>query len=288
MSSSGHRRLRARRRRDAARGHGVCARLGAARRRPRRERRADCGGARRREARRGATSPPLGPPIAEVEAIGRAIAFAEDTGCALHVVHVSAPRGRARGRARARGVDVTCETCPHYLLLDEDDLERSAPSRSARRRCATGRDRAMSAPSSPRLATSSPPTTPPPRPTEGRPTTSFALGRDRRLPVAARCSHSTEGVAPALRPRALRSALPRPAGKGADRARSRRRPRARRPVRRDRAARGGPSLPPSPQPVRRHAHARADCGDVSARTARRRRRAARSPGASGFARIGCR
>jgi allantoinase len=65
------------------------------------------------------------PVLAEVEAIGRAIAFAAETGCALHVVHVSSARGVALvAQARARGVDVTCETCPHYLVLDEDDAER--------------------------------------------------------------------------------------------------------------------------------------------------------------------
>jgi allantoinase len=65
------------------------------------------------------------PVVAELEAIGRAIAFADDTGCALHVVHVSSGRGVALvAEARARGVDVTCETCPHYLVLDEDDAVR--------------------------------------------------------------------------------------------------------------------------------------------------------------------
>lgn len=64
------------------------------------------------------------PIVAEVEAIGRAICFAEETGCALHVVHVSTGRGVALvAAARARGVDVTCETCPHYLIWTEDDLE---------------------------------------------------------------------------------------------------------------------------------------------------------------------
>ena len=62
---------------------------------------------------------------AELGAIGRAIALAEETGCALHVVHVSCGRGVALvAEARARGVDVTCETCPHYLLCDVTDLER--------------------------------------------------------------------------------------------------------------------------------------------------------------------
>ena len=65
------------------------------------------------------------PAIAEIEAITRALLFAEETGCAVHVVHVSTGRGIAQiAAARARGVDVTAETCPHYLLFDEDDLER--------------------------------------------------------------------------------------------------------------------------------------------------------------------
>jgi allantoinase len=65
------------------------------------------------------------PVVAELEAIGRAIAFAAGTGCALHVVHVSTGRGVALvAEARARGVDVTCETCPHYLVLDAADAER--------------------------------------------------------------------------------------------------------------------------------------------------------------------
>jgi allantoinase len=64
------------------------------------------------------------PPIAETEAIARALAFAEDTGCALHVVHVSTPRGiELVAEARTHGVDATCETCPHYLFLRESDME---------------------------------------------------------------------------------------------------------------------------------------------------------------------
>jgi allantoinase len=64
------------------------------------------------------------PVVAELEAIGRAIVFAEETGCSLHVVHVSTGRGVALvAVARARGVDVTCETCAHYLVLTEEDAE---------------------------------------------------------------------------------------------------------------------------------------------------------------------
>jgi allantoinase len=65
------------------------------------------------------------PVVAETEAINRAIHFAEETGGSLHVVHVSTGRGIALiAEARERGVDVTAETCPHYLLFADDDLER--------------------------------------------------------------------------------------------------------------------------------------------------------------------
>lgn len=65
------------------------------------------------------------PVAAELEAIERALALARETGCALHVVHVSTGRGVALvAAARADGLDVSCETCPHYLVLTEDDLER--------------------------------------------------------------------------------------------------------------------------------------------------------------------
>ena len=65
------------------------------------------------------------PVVAELEAIGRAVLLAEETGCALHIVHVSTGRGVAMvAEARGRGVDVSCETCPHYLVLSEDDAER--------------------------------------------------------------------------------------------------------------------------------------------------------------------
>jgi allantoinase len=65
------------------------------------------------------------PVVAELEAISRVLVFAQETGCALHVVHVSSGRGAALvAEAKARGVDVTCETCPHYLVLDADDAVR--------------------------------------------------------------------------------------------------------------------------------------------------------------------
>jgi allantoinase len=65
------------------------------------------------------------PVVAETEAIARAIHLAAETACALHVVHISSGAGVALvAEARARGVDVTCEVCPHHLVLDEEDAER--------------------------------------------------------------------------------------------------------------------------------------------------------------------
>lgn len=65
------------------------------------------------------------PAAAESEAVASAIAIAEATGCSLHVVHLSTGAAVARvAEARARGVDVTCETCPHYLFLTDEDAER--------------------------------------------------------------------------------------------------------------------------------------------------------------------
>jgi allantoinase len=64
------------------------------------------------------------PAVAELQAIARAIVLARESGCPLHVVHVSTGRGVALvADARARGVDVSCETCPHYLVLTEEDAE---------------------------------------------------------------------------------------------------------------------------------------------------------------------
>jgi len=66
------------------------------------------------------------PVAAEVEAIHRAILFAEEAGCALHIVHVSSSRGigLVRQAVQQWGGNVTCETCPHYLVLNRDDLVR--------------------------------------------------------------------------------------------------------------------------------------------------------------------
>jgi allantoinase len=65
------------------------------------------------------------PIAAELEAIRRAIEIAAETGCRLHIVHVSCGSGVTLvAEARARGIDVTCETCPHYFVLTEQDMEQ--------------------------------------------------------------------------------------------------------------------------------------------------------------------
>lgn len=61
----------------------------------------------------------------ELAAIRVATELAGETGCALHIVHVSSPEGVALvEEARDRRVDVTAETCPHYLLLNDKDVAR--------------------------------------------------------------------------------------------------------------------------------------------------------------------
>ena len=65
------------------------------------------------------------PPEAERSAITQAIELADATGCRLHVVHVSTARGLNLIReAQREGLDVSGETCPHYLLYVEEDLQR--------------------------------------------------------------------------------------------------------------------------------------------------------------------
>jgi allantoinase len=65
------------------------------------------------------------PVLAEVEAIQRAALLAGEAGAKLHIVHVSSGRGvLAALEARARGVDLSIETCAHYLHFTEADMER--------------------------------------------------------------------------------------------------------------------------------------------------------------------
>ena len=56
--------------------------------------------------------------------IERDIRLSRETGCAYHVCHISTKESvELIRRAKKDGVDITCETAPHYLLLDENDLQ---------------------------------------------------------------------------------------------------------------------------------------------------------------------
>ena len=101
------------------------------------------------------------PAVVAVEAVSRAAILAEWTGARIHILHISsADELRPLREAKARGVDITGETCPHYLLLSTDDYARvpgviavNPPVREARNRNRSGR-RCSTEPS-----ISSPPTT---------------------------------------------------------------------------------------------------------------------------------
>ena len=60
----------------------------------------------------------------EYEQIARDIRLVEETGCKYHVCHISAKESVELIRAaKARGVDITCETAPHYLVMNDMDLQ---------------------------------------------------------------------------------------------------------------------------------------------------------------------
>lgn len=60
----------------------------------------------------------------EYRQIERDLRLAEETGCAYHVCHISTKESVELIRqAKAHGVDVTCETAPHYLVLCDEDMQ---------------------------------------------------------------------------------------------------------------------------------------------------------------------
>ncbi|MBE5857868.1 MAG: dihydroorotase [Lachnospiraceae bacterium] len=60
----------------------------------------------------------------EWKEIERDVRLAKETGCAYHVCHISTKESvDIIRKAKAEGVDVTCETGPHYLVMDENDLQ---------------------------------------------------------------------------------------------------------------------------------------------------------------------
>jgi dihydroorotase len=82
------------------------------------------------------------PAVVAVEAVSRAAILSEWTGARIQILHISsAEELRPLREAKARGVDITGETCPHYLLLSTDDYHRmggiirvNPPVREARNR----------------------------------------------------------------------------------------------------------------------------------------------------------
>ena len=75
--------------------------------------------------------------------IARDLELVEKTGCSYHVCHISTKESvDIIRKAKARGVDVTCETGPHYLVMDDGDLQEDGrfkmnpPLRSAEDRVA--------------------------------------------------------------------------------------------------------------------------------------------------------
>lgn len=64
------------------------------------------------------------PSESEYRQIERDLQLVKETGCGYHVCHVSAKESVALIRkAKAEGLDVTCETAPHYLALCDEDLQ---------------------------------------------------------------------------------------------------------------------------------------------------------------------
>ena len=67
------------------------------------------------------------PPVVESVAVNSVLFLAEQTGCWVHIPHISTAESlRLIADARARHVRVTTDTCPHYLTLNHGDLEHLA------------------------------------------------------------------------------------------------------------------------------------------------------------------
>lgn len=65
------------------------------------------------------------PILSEMEAVNRACLYAHETGCAIHICHVSSPDvANLILNWRKKGVTVTYETCPHYLCMTHEDVAR--------------------------------------------------------------------------------------------------------------------------------------------------------------------
>jgi len=65
------------------------------------------------------------PPIAEIETTSKILLFAEETGARVQICHISTPKAvELVNNAKRRGINAVAETCPHYLLLTEECLNK--------------------------------------------------------------------------------------------------------------------------------------------------------------------
>jgi allantoinase len=82
-------------------------------------------------ARRSGDSSPLAhcrsrPPVSETQAVLTALEYARESGARLHLCHLSLPRSVGlAGRYRDEGLQVSAETCPHYLCFSEEDMAQA-------------------------------------------------------------------------------------------------------------------------------------------------------------------
>lgn len=68
------------------------------------------------------------PIFTEVEAVQRVILLAKETGCKLHLVHISTSEAiQVILKAQREGIDVTVESCPHYFALSAEDVDAIGP-----------------------------------------------------------------------------------------------------------------------------------------------------------------
>lgn len=68
------------------------------------------------------------PYISELSAIAGVLLLARETGCPIHICHLSIPEGAELiRRAKADGVDVSVESCAHYFVLNHEDNFDAGP-----------------------------------------------------------------------------------------------------------------------------------------------------------------
>jgi len=81
------------------------------------------------------------PNEAEERAVERVIKLAKQTGCKLHLAHITTRQGAELvGKAKKKRMSMTSETCPHYLLFTKEDMQRLGPYLKVNPALKTGED----------------------------------------------------------------------------------------------------------------------------------------------------